>query len=60
VQLDAYERLGTVRVITHDVVLDLVVVDEPKFAIRALVYGILHESIVAPSARLPPGASDPT
>ena len=60
VQFDAYERLGPVRVIAHDVILDLVVVGEPKFAIRALVYRILHDSIVAPPGRPPPGTSDPT
>ena len=36
VQFDARERLGPIRVIAHDVILDLVVGFEPEFAVWAL------------------------
>ena len=53
-RLDAFETLRMVAMIVDHVVLDLGHVDEPQFAIRALMndVGALHRRLFAPVERL--------
>jgi len=44
---DRGRDVGVIWVVAQDVVLDLVVVLEPKFAIRALPWSVGHGSVVA-------------
>jgi hypothetical protein len=47
VQFDADNYIGTIGVVMHHVILDLVVVREAEFAVGALVGWVLHASILA-------------
>jgi hypothetical protein len=51
VDLDPDDHVTVVGVIAKDVIEDLVVVAEPQLAIRALVDGLFHASIVLLIAR---------
>jgi hypothetical protein len=50
VQFDTRQHFGPSRVITEDMVFDLVVVRESEVAVRALVHRLIHGFIVGESS----------